>query len=97
MKFKNYTYKDTGKKVVALPMTVKFVLSTQEMATQFTAKHHQDAVKAVTAKSEKEIIADIKEMLYCDGIEQADYVIGDNDLNDICNEVQSILEKRFVK
>ena len=93
-KFKNYKYPD-GTPCKALTMTVKFALTIEEMATQFTARHTIESIEKAESMTKKQIISAIKYQLYSDGEERADYVVSDNDLEDKREAVIEIFKQRF--
>jgi len=99
MKTKDYTYNHCGTSFKAVKINVSHVLSIQELAYFFTSATYlyDNTIDQIKTISEKEFMKIIKRELSTNGEEKASYVVGDNNLNGICDEVKNIINERFCK
>lgn len=101
MMFKNYINTPTQTEFKAVTINVSHTLTIEELACLFVASYAYDSKTAIIdlAKTltQKEIIKQIKLELKIDGEDRASYVVGDNHLDNVSDQVVQIFKKRLMK
>ncbi len=67
------------------------------MAKYFTAVHTDEAIEKIKTVSENKFMKTVKNELKCCGEDRAGYLIGDMNLKSDCDEVEMIINERFIK